>query len=123
MVDRSVPARSELSRKGLAEKCNVGHGDRVAVLSANNPQWCLTFWGTVDLGAILVGLNGWWKADEILYGLQDSGSRVLVADRGRIMRIAAHWTSFLTSSTSIYRLRPADVGLDGDPRVHPSTSC
>ena len=50
------------------------------MLSANNPEWCLTFWATVDLGAILVGLNGWWKTDEILYGLQDSGAQVLVAD-------------------------------------------
>ena len=39
-------------------------------------------------GAILVGLNGWWKADEILYGLQDSGATVLVADRKRFERIA-----------------------------------
>ena len=52
----------------------VGHGDRVAVLSANNPEWCMAFWGTVDIGAILVGLNGWWKTDEILYGLEDSGA-------------------------------------------------
>jgi long-chain acyl-CoA synthetase len=72
----------------LAERCGVGHGDRVAVLSQNNPEWCLAFWATVSMGAILVGLNGWWKADEILYGLQDSGSKVLVADRKRFERIA-----------------------------------
>ncbi len=53
----------------LARDAGVGHGDRVAVLSANNPEWCMAFWATVDLGAILVGLNGWWKTDEILYGL------------------------------------------------------
>ena len=74
---------------GLASQFGIGRGDRVAVLSANNPEWCFTFWGTVNLGAILVGLNGWWKTDEIIYGLQDSGSRVLVADRGRFERIAA----------------------------------
>ena len=105
--------------RGLREHCNVGHGDRVAVLSANNPQWCLTFWGTVDLGAILVGLNGWWKADEILYGLQDSGSRVLVADRGRMMRIASRLDE-LPDLEHVYLIdcAPADVGLDGDKRVH-----
>ncbi len=65
----------------------VGHGDRVAVLSQNNPEWCLTFWGTVDVGAVLVGLNGWWIADEIVYGLEDSGARVLVADRRRFERV------------------------------------
>jgi long-chain acyl-CoA synthetase len=66
----------------------VGHGDRVAILSANNPEWVNTFWGTVDMGAVLVGLNGWWKADEILYGLADSGAKVLVADRDRFARVA-----------------------------------
>jgi len=65
----------------------VQRGDRVAVLSANNPQWCLTFWGTVNIGAILVGLNGWWTADEILYGLEDSGAKILVADKRRLERV------------------------------------
>jgi long-chain acyl-CoA synthetase len=66
----------------------VAAGDRVAVLAANRPEWVFTFWGTVDMGAVLVGLNGWWKADEILYGLSDSGARVLVADRERFARVA-----------------------------------
>jgi long-chain acyl-CoA synthetase len=72
----------------LHDRFGVGHGDRVAVLSQNNPEWCLAFWATVMQGGILVGLNGWWKADEILYGLQDSGAKVLVADRKRFERIA-----------------------------------
>jgi long-chain acyl-CoA synthetase len=72
----------------LTTQYGIGPGDRVAVLSQNNPEWCLAFWGTVSTGAVLVGLNGWWKADEILYGLQDSGSSVLVADRKRFERIA-----------------------------------
>jgi len=72
----------------LRDQAGVGHGDRVAVLSQNNPEWCLSFWGTVTGGAILVGLNGWWKAEEVLYGLQDSGAKVLVADKKRFERIA-----------------------------------
>ena len=73
----------------LAER-GVRKGDRVAVLSANNPEWCQTFWGAVDMGAVLVGLNGWWKTEEIVYGLHDSGAKVLVADRRRYERIAEH---------------------------------
>lgn len=82
-----VRAANGISRI-LAERFGVGSGDRVAVLSANNPEWCLTFWATVDLGAILVGLNGWWKTDEILFGLADSGAKVLVADAKRFALIA-----------------------------------
>ncbi len=36
---------------GLA-KLGVGHGDRVAVLAQNCPEWCLAFWGAVDIGAV-----------------------------------------------------------------------
>jgi long-chain acyl-CoA synthetase len=84
---RFVDTANGVARE-LAERCGVGPGDRVAVLSQNNPEWCLAFWATVSSGAVLVGLNGWWKADEVVYGLTDSGAKVLVADRKRFERIA-----------------------------------
>lgn len=101
----------------LTERHGIGHGDRVAVLSANNPEWCLAFWGTVNLGAILVGLNGWWKADEIVYGLQDSGSKVLVADRGRFERIADALDD-LKDVEAVYLIDADPQELGGDPRLH-----
>jgi long-chain acyl-CoA synthetase len=95
----------------------VGRGDRVAVLSANNPEWCMAFWGTVDIGAILVGLNGWWKTDEILYGLEDSGAKVLIADRARFERIAGELGSIPTlEAIFLIDCDPADVGTD--ERLH-----
>src|SRR5438128_1286816 len=72
----------------LQRDFGVAHGDRVAILSANNPQWCVSFWGTVNIGAIAVGLNGWWKDEEILYGLSDSGAKILIADRARFVRLS-----------------------------------
>jgi len=98
----------------------VQKGDRVSVLSQNNPEWCLTFWATVQQGAILVGLNGWWTTDEIEYGLQDSGSKVLVADRKRFERIA----DSLDEAPDLEHVflidcSPEDVGKGDDPRVHP----
>ena len=101
---------------GLSES-GIGHGDRVAVLSANNPEWCLSFWATVNLGGILVGLNGWWKTDEILYGLQDSGSRVLVADRGRFVRIADQLDD-LPDLEAVYLVDADPSEFGGDPRLH-----
>ncbi|MGZ4726102.1 MAG: class I adenylate-forming enzyme family protein [Acidimicrobiales bacterium] len=101
----------------LHDRFGIGHGDRVAVLSANNPEWCLSFWGTVDLGAILVGLNGWWKTDEIIYGLQDSGARALVADRGRFERIADALDQL--PDLEVVFLVDADPSEFGDdPRLH-----
>jgi len=95
----------------------VGHGDRVAVLSQNNPEWCLTFWGTVNIGAILVGLNGWWTTDEIVYGLQDSGSKVLVADAKRFERIADNLDECPdVEHVFLIDADPADFG--DDKRLH-----
>ncbi|MEY2571537.1 MAG: steroid-24-oyl-CoA synthetase [Acidimicrobiaceae bacterium] len=71
----------------LREGFGVAHGDRVAVLAQNCPEWCVATWATIDIGAVLVGLNGWWTNDEVLYGLQDSGAKVLVADAKRFERI------------------------------------
>src|SRR5687768_72571 len=95
----------------------IARGDRVAVLSANNPEWCMSFWGTVDIGAILVGLNGWWKTDEILYGLEDSGAKVLIADRARFERIAGELGNIKTlEAVFLIDCDPADVGTD--ERLH-----
>jgi long-chain acyl-CoA synthetase len=97
--------------RALADRCGIGPGDRVAVLSQNNPEWCLTFWATVSTGAILVGLNGWWKADEILYGLQDSGAKVLVADAKRFERVADR----LSEAPDLTHVLLIDAGPDDFP--------
>ena len=72
-----VLARS-LARTG------VQRGDRVALVSANVPEWVITWWACAVLGATLVPLNAWWKAEELEFGLADSGAKVLIGDARRI---------------------------------------
>jgi len=67
--------------KALQDNYGVTHGDRVAILAANDPAWIITYWAAVSLGAIAVGLNGWWVADEIRYALSDCAPTVLVVMR------------------------------------------
>jgi long-chain acyl-CoA synthetase len=62
----------------------VQRGDRVALVSANVPEWVITWWACAILGATLVPLNAWWKAEELEFGLSDSGAKVLIADSRRI---------------------------------------
>ena len=58
----------------------VGKGDRVAILGRNSIEWVVTFWASVSLGAIAVGLNAWWSAEELAYGVADCDPKVLVDD-------------------------------------------
>ena len=65
----------------------VQKGDRVAILADNHPEWIITFWATVSIGAICVGLNGWWQRGEIIYGLENCEPKLLLADRKRLARL------------------------------------
>jgi long-chain acyl-CoA synthetase len=69
---------------GSLASLGVERGDRVALCSANNPEWVVTFWACAILGAVVVPLNAWWKAEELEFGLVDSEAKVLVADARRI---------------------------------------
>ncbi|WP_305092926.1 class I adenylate-forming enzyme family protein [Prescottella sp. R16] len=67
----------------LRSEHGVGPGDRVAILSANNAEWIMTFWATTALGAITVGMNSLWSAREVAYGVELSEPKVIVADAPR----------------------------------------
>lgn len=65
----------------------VTRGDRVAVSMRNYPEWVVSYWATVSLGAALVGMNAWWTAPEMEYALKDSAPKVLIVDGERLERL------------------------------------
>ena len=65
----------------------VRPGDRVAVAMRNYPEWMLIYWAGVSIGVAVVGMNAWWTAVEMAYGLKDSAPKVVFADAERIDRI------------------------------------
>jgi acyl-CoA synthetase (AMP-forming)/AMP-acid ligase II len=67
----------------LREEYGVRPGDRVAICAANSPQWILSFWAVVSLGAVAVGVNSMWAPDELRYGLELTEPAVLIADERR----------------------------------------
>ena len=71
----------------LAQRFGVEPGDRVGLLGSNQPGWIQGFWGAVSAGAVAVAMNGWWKGDEIRYGLELTEPKVLIADRRRLERL------------------------------------
>ncbi len=71
----------------LEREYGIGKGDRVAILGANSPEWCLAFWATISLGAIAVAMNGWWAGDEIDYALNHAEPKLLIVDQKRAERM------------------------------------
>ncbi len=72
----------------LARDYGVGKGDRVAISMRNFPEWVLAFTAITSLGAIAVAMNALWQPEEMEYGLEDSGAKVLFADQERLERLA-----------------------------------
>jgi long-chain acyl-CoA synthetase len=76
---------STLSQRLL--EVGVTKGDRVAVIARNLPQWVSAFWGASTSGAVVVPLNAWWSSEELVYGLDDSGTSVAFVDEERFDRL------------------------------------
>lgn len=66
----------------------VGRGDRVAIAMRNYPEWVVSYWATVCIGAAAVGINAWWTTTELSYGLADCQPKVLIADQERLDRVS-----------------------------------
>ena len=81
-------ARSAALAAALQQRFEVAPGDRVAIASRNNPEWMMAFIAIVSIGAVAVPMNAWWTTEELDYGIEDSGSRVVIADPERVSRLA-----------------------------------
>ncbi len=82
----------------LINRYGVQKGDRVAIGMRNYPEWVVAWAAIVSIGAISVSLNAWWTDDELGFALEDSGTKVLIADpeRAALARGAAQRLSFAT---------------------------
>jgi len=68
----------------------VEPGDRVAIAMRNYPEWMIAYWACTSVGITAVGVNAWWTGPELVYGIQDSDPKVIIADVERLDRVAAH---------------------------------
>ncbi|MBL6634626.1 MAG: acyl--CoA ligase [Ilumatobacteraceae bacterium] len=68
----------------LVHELGVQKGDRVAISMRNYPEWMMAFTAATSVGAIAVAMNSLWNADEMAYGLTDSGAKVIFADAERL---------------------------------------
>ena len=71
----------------LVDECGVGKGDRVGISMRNYPEWITSFMAVTSIGGVAVAMNALWQSDEMAYGLNDSGAKVLIADQERLDRL------------------------------------
>jgi len=71
----------ELSSRFASAITSLGvkHGDRVAILLPNIPQFVFAFFGILKAGAVVVSNNPLYKERELEHQINDSGAEVIVA--------------------------------------------
>ena len=71
----------------LVNELGVTKGDRVAIAMRNYPEWIAAFAAITSVGAVVVPMNAWWVTDELVFAIEDSGSKVVIADAERLQRM------------------------------------
>jgi long-chain acyl-CoA synthetase len=61
----------------MLESWGIRKGDRVAILSENRPEWTITDFAALALGAVTVPIYSTQTADQTAFVLDDSGTRVI----------------------------------------------
>ena len=57
----------------------IAKGDRIAILSANAPEYFVAFYGTLFAGGVVTTLNPLYKEREVLHQLEDCGATAIFA--------------------------------------------
>jgi len=115
----SVVAAVATVANGMRTRFGVRSGDRIAIAAANCVEYALVFWAATALGAITVGLNGWWTGPELAYAVQLTEPRVLFADRRRLERLAP-----INLGSRVWPLEPtvAELEMEGSGASLPEVS-
>ena len=58
----------------------LGPGDRLLLLAANSPEWVISLWAGLRLGAVVAPGNRWWSTDEIAHAIELTAPAVIIAD-------------------------------------------
>jgi benzoate-CoA ligase len=58
----------------------ITHGDRVALLLYDSPEFIATLLATVSIGGIAVPINTFLSTDEVMFIISDSGARLVITE-------------------------------------------
>jgi long-chain acyl-CoA synthetase len=75
--------RSVVAVSRAFESWGVRKGDRVAILSENRPEWTITDFAALALGAVTVPVYSTQTAEQTLFLLNDCGARVIAVSNAK----------------------------------------
>src|SRR3954451_6396339 len=110
MLTRQFGAWTPISSKDLYRRVvgtanalrswGFGHGDRIAILSENRPEWAIADFATLLIGAAVVPIYSTLTQEQALYVLQHSGARaVFLSSQKQLVKF-----SEIASRTKIERV-------------------
>ncbi|WP_300393280.1 AMP-binding protein [Henriciella sp.] len=102
--------------RALKDDFGVEKGDRIAIVMRNYPQWSVSFFAALSIGAIATPMNSWWTGEELEYGLNNAGVKVAIVDPQIFERVREHLDD-LPDLKSIIIARETEEERN-DPRVH-----
>ncbi len=94
----------------------VGKGDRVALMLPNCPQYVVSFFATVRLGAIVTQLNPMYVEREIEHIVNDSGAETIVVYTDMYPRVKAILPDTDLRNVVVVDFQGETEGLDEDHR-------
>lgn len=106
---KQVYAAARKVAAGLIEGYGVQRGDRVGIAMRNANAWCVAYIGVILAGGCATLLNGWWQGGELAAGIEDSETKLVIADPQRAERLAGieHGATLITLDIT----RPIDEAI------------
>ncbi len=109
-----APISSDTLRKrttavaGNLQRWGIGHGDRVAILSENRPEWTIADFASLLLGAVTVPIYATLTAEQTAYILRDSGARaIFVSNASQLQKVLS-----IRDQTALEKLIVMDASQD-----------
>ena len=117
---KEVFEKSAQTGNALIE-AGIKKGDRVAICMQNNPEFVYSYFGIVGIGAVCVPLNSWWVPSEVIYGLDHSDAKLLIADSKRLQGLESlpNVKKIVTSYTQDASFTSFDDFISGHDKTFP----
>ena len=72
---------------GLIVRHGVARGDRVGIAARNSANWIIAYMAVLMAGGCVTLLNGWWTGNELADGIEQTGCKLVLADKDRAARL------------------------------------